>query len=304
MPPKELIIEINNNSKFINSKYLSLNLFAIDTLSGISEMSFSFDGVVWTSWETFNQYKTMKLNDVNRDLEKAIYFRVKDHAGNLAEESVPLVFDITPPEAVSIIINDQASESSSTEVILKLDASDNTSGLNQMSFSFDGNQWSPWIAYCDSYSYTLQPENGIKTIYFRVNDKAGNIAEPISASIKLKSTTSKDSTSSQAKESINSLYFYLELILIIIFTLILIIILNSYISNKREFQKKKTDSEICSAKDQQSNNLITENELPILQQPPQLEQVQQPHQQPQLLPQQQPQPVLQFQPQQHYWRCL
>ena len=61
-----------------------------------------------------------------------------------------------------------------------LSAADAISGVAKMSFSNDGISWSPWETYAISKTCTLPAGDGLKTVYFRVKDNAGNIADTVS----------------------------------------------------------------------------------------------------------------------------
>jgi hypothetical protein len=181
--PEDLQCIINEDDIYTNSNLVELSLYAVDSLSGLSEMSFSQNLYNWSAWEPYNQVKTINLT--SREGEKVIYFRIKDKAGNLAITNDTIKLDSAPPYSLSITINNGASETKSTSVVLQFKAFDNTSGVSEMSFSIDGNSWDSWELFNQTKSYILLPDDGKKTVYFRVRDHAGNIANPVFASILL-----------------------------------------------------------------------------------------------------------------------
>lgn len=227
-PPQDLFIFINKNVKYTNSTEVELDLHAIDASSGINQMSF-YNSIKWTSNEPFKSTKSLVLP--SGDGEKIIYFRVSDKVGNIAEVYGTIILDSTAPYSSWILINNGALETNSTFVNLKLNALDNTSGISEMSFSSDGKEWSSWEPYKASTVYNLQPGDGTKTIYFRVKDFAGNIAEPTSASIIINTKTQTEETK-ESKESTISMEFWALLILIII--LIIIQIISLYFFKKQK----------------------------------------------------------------------
>ena len=91
--------------------------------------------------------------------------------------------DTMPPYLLSILINNGANETHILFVNLTLKATDYPSGVDQMSFSSNGVNWSAWESFSPTKSYTLPSGNGLKTVYFKVKDKAGNIAPPVSDTI-------------------------------------------------------------------------------------------------------------------------
>ena len=232
--PEELSVVINENAKYTNSKLVTLVLNAYDSLSGISEMSFSTYIKIWTSWEPFNW--TKQIYFTSGDGEDIVYFRVKDNAGNMALTNDTIILDTTLPHSLSIRINNGASETNSTLVNLKLNAGDALSGVYQMSFSTDGENWDAWRNYTNTTSYNLSDGDGEKTIYFKVKDRAGNVAEPVSATIFL--DTSLPSKSEEYQPSI--VYWIIS---ILIFMIIIVLIIGILIKKRKDrFGQKEVDS--------------------------------------------------------------
>lgn len=101
---------------------------------------------------------------------------------------ITFMYDAKPPENLQIFINNDDEYTSSTGVILSLQAEDVGSGLSQMSFSTDHTIWSKWEIYNSSRSYELSAVDGKKTIYFKVKDFTGNEATHVFDTITLDST--------------------------------------------------------------------------------------------------------------------
>ena len=215
-PPRELAISINEGDLYTTSPHVDLKLHATDFLSGVGDMTLSLDGIEWTSWEKFLNTRFLSLT--NEEGKKLVYFNVRDNAGNTADpifESI--VLDTKPPYSLSISINDGATDTNSTFVKLNVDARDNTSGVDQISFSTDAENWTDWEPFSLDSSITLPPDDGEKIIYLRVKDHAGNIANPVSATISLKTPESEKETETLTqKGSIFGLEFWILLIIIII----------------------------------------------------------------------------------------
>lgn len=186
VPPEELSVQINDNSEFTNSEEVTLSVHAKDLLSGIYEMSFSTDDATWSAWEPFNPEKSYTLPTT--DGEKIVYIRVNDKANNIKHASDDIILDTSPPHSLTIIINDGDLETDSTTVSLNLNAIDDTSGIGSMVFSNDDITWAAWEPFKNEISYNLPPNDGEKTIYFSVMDRAGNIATAVTASITLITT--------------------------------------------------------------------------------------------------------------------
>jgi hypothetical protein len=232
IPPEELSIVIEDYSKHTNSKRVKINLQGTDKLSGIGDVSFCYNGLDWLSWEPFTQMRYLTFPNDITDGENKIYFKAKDNAGNIADPVFDtIILDTLPPFSLSILINDGSDETNSTSVTIVLQAFDNTSGVNRISFSDDGVSWSDWEIFKELRSYDLSPGNGEKTIYFRVSDEAGNIGGPISDKIILNITTPQKDF--QAKETPSSGYDFWMIMFIMAIVLFIIIIVGFIIINKR-----------------------------------------------------------------------
>jgi hypothetical protein len=77
-------------------------------------------------------------------------------------------------------------------VSLSLRAFDATSGVNAMSFSNDGASWSDWQPYAPTAIWWLEASDGVKTVYGRFRDAAGNISAVISDTIVLNTFVATD----------------------------------------------------------------------------------------------------------------
>ncbi len=185
-PPEIMSFLVNNNDDFSTSKDVELQINALDKLSGLDEMSFSFDRTEWSSWVMFSPEQDIVLPA--GDGRKMVYLRVSDKVGNLAQAHEDIIIDTLPPQFLTLSINHGISITNSTIVDLDLNAVDDTSGVYRMAFSSDGEVWSDWEGFEATGYYELTTGDGEKRIYFKVIDKAGNIAEPVSATIILNTT--------------------------------------------------------------------------------------------------------------------
>jgi hypothetical protein len=168
-------IKINDDAEFTNSSTVTLSLTAFDPSSGVDQVSYSKDNKSWSDWEDFSESKNYQIISVYG--ERGVYYRVKDLAGNIAQTYDTIILDPFEPLYVDININHAREYTNSREVILSLNATDELSGLDQMSFSFDGSDWTRWEEFAQVKYLTLKNFDGVQTVHFRVSDKAGNIAE-------------------------------------------------------------------------------------------------------------------------------
>lgn len=234
-PPVDLSIIINNGDEYANSPEVILTLNSEDTGSGVAEMTFSTDGMTWSSWETYTSNKSFKLPE--GDGEKNCYFNVRDRVKNTAEAvKGTIILDTQPPYDLTLLIDDGASKTKSTIIALDINANDNASGVDLMSFSTNGNNWSAWVPFASESAFTLTPEDGEKTIYLRVMDRAGNIAIPITDKITL-DTQSNDGSSGDDTDSAGLFGSNLGILVIssiLIIIIIAIIIFMLLIRKKRQ----------------------------------------------------------------------
>jgi len=221
--PPDISITIYYGKNYTKYSTLFLSLFSEDSGSGVSQMGFSTDGTLWSDWE---QNLPSKLYDVTKnDGEKIVYFRVKDKANNSAMTYDKIILDTTPPYALNITLNEGINETNSTSLILNVYAIDNLSGVDQMSISIDGINWSVWEKYITIKKYNLSGNDGKKIIYFKVKDRVGNIAKPVSVSIILNTTEleenkNQDKTKSPPDKSTSSMIYWMFLIIIIVIIII------------------------------------------------------------------------------------
>ncbi len=66
-----------------------------------------------------------------------------------------------------------------------LTSSGSLSGPALMSFSADGMTWGPWLPYQAATTWTFPPGDGTKTLWAKVQNVAGAVSPPVSASIVL-----------------------------------------------------------------------------------------------------------------------
>jgi len=96
--------------------------------------------------------------------------------------------DTTPPTG-TIVIAGGATYTNALQVVLTLSASDTGgSGVSQMQFSYDGVTFGAAIAYNTTTLYTLPSGDGLKFVYVRYVDGAGNVSLVYSDGITLDTT--------------------------------------------------------------------------------------------------------------------
>ncbi len=185
-PPDKLEIVINKDEDFTSTTKVQLTLYAEDLGSGVADMAFSNDGMLWSDWEDFNLNRSMDLS-IDDGL-KNIYYRVRDHVGNIAEPVNDTIYlDTTPPQDLKIEILEDGKYTRSREITFNLMATDHGSGLGDMALSYDEFDWQPWEPFVGTKMIIFgeNERDGMKKIYFKVRDKIGNTADPVFDSIVL-----------------------------------------------------------------------------------------------------------------------
>jgi hypothetical protein len=221
-PPEIISFHINGNAKYTNSRDVQLTTKSVDELSGINSITYSFDGEEWLPWEIFKSRRNFILK--HGDGEKIVYCRLKDNADNVAKSVYDTItLDTLPPHSLMVMINNGAGETNESIVTLNFNAVDDTSRLHAFSTSNDGTVWSSWENFTYVKYYNLAPGDGAKIVYFKVMDSAGNIADPVSATI-VKSSPAQESTGRPAQGTTTGLEFWILILMIIIIMLLLSIL--------------------------------------------------------------------------------
>ena len=165
-----------------------------DATSGVASYDVQFRDGTGVSWEDW-QVSTIATSTAFAGEEGHTYYfqsRARDDAGNVedypgGDGDTHTTVDVTSPSG-SVLVNNGAIDTTSTDVTLKPSASDSVSGVSQMSFSNDGGNYSDWESYGSSKSWTLTSGDGLKTVYVRYKDNAGNISSVCTDTINLDTT--------------------------------------------------------------------------------------------------------------------
>jgi hypothetical protein len=172
----------------------SVSWSGTDATSGIANYDVQFrDGTsgTWTDWIT----ATTALSATFTGQDNHAYaFRARawDNVDNVSAYSsgdAQTTVDVTAPTPGDLIINGGALTTTALNVTLSLLATDITSGVAMMSFSNDGSTWSEWQSYATHASWSLLSGDGVKTVYARFRDAAGNVSSSVSNTIELDTAT-------------------------------------------------------------------------------------------------------------------
>ncbi len=103
----------------------------------------------------------------------------------IANHTISATFAITPFTG-SVAINSGAAYTTSADVTLNLACTNTVSGCTQMRFSNDNLTWESAVGYATTFTpWTLSVGYGLKTVYVKFMDGAGNWSNPYRATIVL-----------------------------------------------------------------------------------------------------------------------
>lgn len=109
-------------------------------------------------------------------------------SGQFEIDSIHILRDTTGPSQGSVVIDSGASCTNSTTASLALAAQDTQTGVAEMQFSNDGTNWSDWIPYSTSASWTLNAGDGENVVSVRFKDRLVNISTVYTDQILLDTT--------------------------------------------------------------------------------------------------------------------
>ncbi|NLR90611.1 MULTISPECIES: hypothetical protein [Flammeovirga] len=186
-PPLGGKIVIDNNAEFSIDKehYVTLKLFArkADFMQVSNDPTF-----MDTKWETYKTIKKWKLDD--KDGVKTVFVRYKDLAGNVSEPtSDNIILDTKPPFSCSIIVKnhkDGVVNHPDAIALIRVNAED---AIKMQISNHPNFEKIRWIGYSEyNIPWRLPGEDGVKEIYTRFMDEAGNISDTYSVNVTLDRT--------------------------------------------------------------------------------------------------------------------
>jgi PKD repeat protein len=165
-----------------------------DTLAGLADydvQSREGSGGMWTDWLSGTTQIAASFTGADA---QTYYFRTRarDRLGNLGayvsgNGDTHTTLDLQPPLA-AFTINDGAINTSDPNVTLRFTVTD-TSGVSVFRASHDGVTYTNWLSYTSTYSWTLAPGLGEKTVVAQFQDIVGHESQPVTATITVVDTT-------------------------------------------------------------------------------------------------------------------
>ena len=185
-PPIDTRIAIEKNSKYVRSTSVMVNLFARGASEVMLGKSEQFTGGKWQKYET--EIQGWQLD--GEDGKKVVYAKFKDEAGNETPPiSTEIVLDRVAPQNPQIRINkgDTVTNNPNKVVLLQAKAEGAVMMELGMDAAFTGSRWINYQAG-KNIPFTLPGDDGMKEIFARFRDEAGNVSEVSSQKILLDRT--------------------------------------------------------------------------------------------------------------------
>lgn len=185
-PPIDTRIAVEKNSKYVQSTSVAINLFARGATEVMLGKSEQFTGAKWQNYE--EEIKGWQLE--GEDGKKVVYAKFKDQAGNETPPiSTEIILDRVAPQDPQIQINKGDSITNNPNKTVLLQAKANGAVMMQlgMDAAFTNSRWINYQAG-KNIPFTLPGDDGMKEVFARFRDEAGNVSEVVSQKILLDRT--------------------------------------------------------------------------------------------------------------------
>ncbi|HUW63072.1 MAG TPA: immunoglobulin-like domain-containing protein [Candidatus Bathyarchaeia archaeon] len=163
-----------------NDPDVTLYLSATDATSSVTHMQFSTDGSAFGVWVSFAGTYPFTLDTIGGDGTKYVFAKLRDAAGNVTVETISdsIILDRGGPNPAlsSVVINSGALYTTSLDVSLAVEATDDYGIVESMLISNDNITWAGPVAYTGptTLPWTLAAPDGLKTVYVKFKDDLGN----------------------------------------------------------------------------------------------------------------------------------
>jgi hypothetical protein len=173
--PFDTHILVQNGDKYATAKDMTveLKLFAREADSMQVSLSGNFTNAEWIPYATAHTF-TADTEDGTR----SVFVRYKDRAGNISGTATDdIIFDTTPPQGGQVIIDANAESTSHTDKRVTLELQANGAKLMSISnnSAFRGARWQVYRPKVGNWQLDGE-ENGLRTVYVRFKDEAGNVS--------------------------------------------------------------------------------------------------------------------------------
>ena len=188
LAPSVNIISINDDASHTASTSLQLKVSAQDALEMyITETQDCMAGGTWQPYTSLINWTLAQTNS-----EATIYIKFKDMNGNESPcTSDSIIHDDFAPAEVGLRINSGEEETNIYQVILNFEAlGASDMYVTNLEECNAGGEWEPFI---NTKVWSIEPLDGLASVYVRYRDEAGNISPCTSAQIGFGQSLSCDS---------------------------------------------------------------------------------------------------------------
>jgi hypothetical protein len=176
---------INDGAPSTGSTTVHLTLTFLDSGTGVKEMMIAEDeGFTGSSWQEPNETLAWELTE--GDGIKRLYLKVVDFAGWESETAFSETFLDTTPPMCTVAINDDDSYTTSAAVTISMAFGDEGAGVGGLRISQRPDlSLAEWTGPTGSLTLTLEPGDGLKSVYLQVRDLVGWVSGTASDTIVL-----------------------------------------------------------------------------------------------------------------------
>jgi PKD repeat protein len=161
-------IKIAEDATYTNSSSIILTLSATDATSGVAQMRFTNDNVIWSDWEPYATSKSWTL--LTGDGLKGVTVQYKDNAGLISSYSDLTILDTTKPTA-----NAGIDQTVNEDALVTFDGSASTDENGIATYTWTFTDITPQTLTGKNPTYTFTTP-ATYTITLKVTDPAGNTA--------------------------------------------------------------------------------------------------------------------------------
>lgn len=166
---------INSEAVYTNTTAVTLNSDFPEAV----EMRFKNDGGEWGAWHGYAPTESWTLTA--GDGTKTVHAEYRTALDEVVSASDAIELDTVAPSVVSFEINNDDEYTTSTDVTLV----SAVSGVSEMRFSDEGEDWSDWCTFDAAHSWILPEGDGLAVVESQFRDAAGNLSSTVSDDIVL-----------------------------------------------------------------------------------------------------------------------
>ncbi len=176
------VLTINEGDARTGDRSVTLDISSVsDVTSSVTSMRVTNQtGFTTEEWESFVSTRSWMLQSLNG--MRQVKVQLKDAAGNTTIIQDEILLDTQPPQILQMRIDDGAEFASSTSVTVAVEAHDDQFAASELTFQLSND---PTFSNATDVepgdradiAWTLESTDGMKSVFLRVTDPVGNMAE-------------------------------------------------------------------------------------------------------------------------------